>query len=312
MRSVACIVCRAAIEEGERFVLVQKGRHAAHCSEACLVETMQAQRRARAAARWRWILGAAAVALVLVGTDLVWRRLHMPHPTSISYDPPVVRPVAVRPEPIFYGPAWPPTDEDWLHAFTTTAWIYPLPGPTRHPPAVDDRILTPPEPAVRRGRGPATPPPSPVCREPGRCGVDLGGDLWGEHVYAAHDGIVDRVQHAVGDEPGGVYLRLAHFGGNAFTHYVHLAAVPRTLVRGVQVKAGEIIGLVGETGNEHPGRYVHFALSVHPSPDFAEVYWDPRALMMRWPLHVPPHGTVAGFLPPQTDLAPPPFRHRSR
>jgi len=312
MRAVACIVCRAAIEDGERFVLVQRGRHAAHCSEACLVETVQAQRRARAAARWRWILGAAAVALVLVGTDLVWRRLHMPHPTSISYEPPVIRPVAVRPEPIFYGPAWPPTDEDWLYAFTNTSWTYPLPGPTRRAPAVDDHILSPPEPTGRRSRGPV--PLPPVCREPGRCGVDLGGGLWGEHVYAVHDGVVDRVQHAPGDEPGGVYLRLAHFGGNAFTHYVHLAAVPRTIFRGATVKAGDVIGLVGETGNEHPGRYVHFALSVHPGTSAAlpEVYWDPRALMMRWPLRVPPHGTVAGFLPAETDLTPPPFRHHTR
>jgi hypothetical protein len=310
MRAIACVVCRSVIEDGERFVLVQQGRHAAHCSEACLLRTVQTQRRARANLRWRWILGAAAVAAILVSADLVWRRLHMPQPTSISYDPPLIRDEPARPEPVLYGPAWPPTDEDWKYAFAHVAWAYPLPGPTRHVPAVDDRILAPPEPAARRSRGPA--PEGPICREAGRCGVDLGGDLWGEHVYAALDGVVDRVQHAVGDEPGGVYLRLAHLGGNAFTHYVHLAAVPRTIVRGAQIKAGDVIGLVGETGNEHPGRYIHFALSVRPSVELAEVYWDPSPLMTTWPLRVPSHGTVAGFLPAEVELAPPPFRHHSR
>jgi len=307
-----CVACRTAIADGERFVLVRSRRQEPHCSQACLVETVETRRRARAATRRRWLARVSLVALALVGTRAFWQRFHMPQPESISFEPPEVRPTPEpRPEPVFYGPAWPPTDEDWLWTFANTAWTYPLPGPARRAPAVDDRILAGSEPASRRaGHAPAARPPA--CREPGRCGVDLGGELWGEHVYAVHDGVVDRVQRAPGDEPGGVYLRLAHFGGMVFTHYFHLAAVPRGVVRGAPIKAGDVIGLVGESGNEHPGRYVHFALSVRPAGDLPEIYWDPTPLMASWPLRLPPHGTVAGFVPPESDLNPPSLRRRAR
>ena len=202
-----------------------------------------------------------------------------------------------------FGPAWPPSDEDWQIAFAHTAWLYPLPGPARRAPTADDRLLTT-RPSARR--------PDPVCRVPAKCGVDLGGELWGEHVYAAHDGVVDRVQHGTGEDRGDVYVRLSHFGGMVFTHYDHLAAVPRRILRGAPIKAGDLIGLVGDTGSEHPHRYLHFALSVHPSSEFPEVYWDPTTLMARWPLQSPPHGTVAGFVPSEADLTLPAFHRRSR
>ena len=58
---------------------------------------------------------------------------------------------------------------------------------------------------------------APRCRTAGRCGVDLGGELWGEHVYAAHDGVIDRVQRSNEDAPGGLSVRIAHWGGVVFT-----------------------------------------------------------------------------------------------
>jgi murein DD-endopeptidase MepM/ murein hydrolase activator NlpD len=306
MRAI-CIVCRTVITDGERFVLMRGRRREAHCSQACLVETVGTRRHARAAARRRRLLAASAIVLALGGGRALWQRFHQQPPEWISYDPPELRPApAPRPEPIFYGPPWPPTDDDWRWTFAHAAWTYPLPGPARRTPAVDDRVLAGPEPA-RHGAARAA-----VCHDPRRCGVDLGGPLWGEHVYAVLDGVVDRVQHAPGDEPGGVYLRLAHRGGMVFTHYFHLAAVPRGVARGAPIKAGDVIGLVGETGNEHPGRYVHFALSVRPGSDFPEVYWDPTPLMADWPLRLPAHGTVAGFVPPETDLDVPSLRRRAR
>jgi len=98
----------------------------------------------------------------------------------------------------------------------------------------------------------------------------------------------------------------------AFTHYVHLAAIPRRIARGVQVKAGDVIGLVGEAGGDSPEPAVHFALSVRPSAAFPEVFWDPTPLMARWPLRLPAHGTVAGYVPADSDLTPPAFASRSR
>jgi murein DD-endopeptidase MepM/ murein hydrolase activator NlpD len=80
-----------------------------------------------------------------------------------------------------------------------------------------------------------------------------------------------------------------------FTHYFHLAAIPRVIVRGMSVKAGDMIGLVGDTGLEGAPRHLTFALSIRPSNEFPEVYWDPMPFMALWPLRVPVHGTVAGF-----------------
>jgi hypothetical protein len=303
MPALTCCVCRDPIDDGARFVLVRNEKNENYCSEVCLLANVDKRRRATAAVRRRWMMRGLAVLVVLVGAKELWRRVHAPRPVSISYDPPEVRFVPARPEPSYVGPAWPPTDDDWRYAFAHTAWTYPLPGPARRAPSVDEHILGAREPA---GRHP------PVCHERGRCGVDLGGELWGEHVYAVHDGVVDRVQHADGDERGGVYLRVAHLGGMVFTHYFHLAAVPRSVVRGAQIKAGDVIGLVGDTGNEHRGRYLHFALSVRPSTEFPEVFWDPTPLMTSWPMRLPPHGTVAGYLPRESDLELPPFRRRAR
>jgi len=302
MAAHTCIVCRDPIGDDTRFVLVRNRRHEAHCSEACLVANVEKQRRLRAAVHRRWTLRVSAAVFLVAGVQSLWHHHRLPQSQSISFDPPQIRDVPVRPDPTYYGPAWPPTDADWLFAFANTTWTYPLPGPARRAATVDDRILGGREPAARA---------APVCRTPGRCGADLGGDLWGEHVYAVHDGVVDRVQHAPGDEQGGVYLRIAHFDGMVFTHYVHLAAVPRRMVRGAAIKAGEVIGLVGETGNEHTGRYIHFALSVRPAKDFPDVYWDPTPLMVDWPMRQPPHGTVAGFLPPKSDLELPPLHRRA-
>ena len=152
-----------------------------------------------------------------------------------------------------------------------------------------------------------------MCRTPGACGVALGGQLWGEHVYAALDGVVDRAAPGGADEHGGGYVRIAHLGGMVFTHYFHLAAIPRGVVRGARVSAGEVIGLVGDTGtgSEKPGPHphLHFALSIRPSAEWPETFWDPTPLMATWPLRVPPHGSVAGLVA-ATDTMEIPRRHR--
>ena len=100
-------------------------------------------------------------------------------------------------------------------------------------------------------------------------------------------------------------MRIAHFGGMVFTQYFHLAAIPRGVRRGARVAAGDVIGLVGDTGvaGEASGSraHLHFALSIRPSNELPEAYWDPTPLMSAWPLHVPPHGTVAGLIAPVDD-----------
>lgn len=287
---VRCWVCRKVVRSDEQLVLASGRRREVHCSEGCLDETIRKQARARRLWRWRALGAASVVTLLLTG---VWsvRRHRKPiaraiavawHESGWKKPPPV--------QPIYFGPAWPPTDDDWKFAFDRARWIYPLPGPVRRVPAADDRLLAP-EPAKNR--------PGPFCRKPGTCGVVLGGHLWGEHVYAVQGGVVDYARATGSDEHGGGYVRVAHFGGMVFTHYFHLAAIPRGIARGARVAPGDVVGLVGDTGTSVEGKaprsHLHFALSIHPSVELPDVYWDPTPLMAEWSLKVPPHGTVAGL-----------------
>ena len=294
MPPILCLACQTVLEGGGvRVVLIHGRRHEAHCSEACLLETVQARRAARAARRRRQVAVLLGCALLLGGARLVWHRYRLPPPLAISFSAADL--VRIEPKPALprpYGPAWPPTDDEWIGAFERARWVYPLPGPIRHPTTLRSLILGPETPAGR----------PPVCRQEPRCTVELGGALWGEHVYAALDGVVDRVQRSGGAGDGkhgpGHYVRIAHLGGMVFTQYFHLAAIWHGVGRGTHVKAGDVIGLLGDTGLESPERHLHFAVSVRPSLDFAEVYWDPTPFMPHWPLRSPLHGSVAGFVPP--------------
>jgi murein DD-endopeptidase MepM/ murein hydrolase activator NlpD len=287
-----CCVCKTRLDgdAGDRFVLVRGVVRELHCSAACLRRSLRRQQRERARVRRTMLLSVTLVALVVGGGGSVWLRFHAPKPRSISYawpeDSAFAEPVPAA-GPIFFGPAWPPTDDDWTYAFARASWIYPLPGPVKRAPTVDARVFGPEAPRDR----PAS------CRKSGACGVDLGGELWGEHVYAALDGVVDRVHREGNEEHGGIYVRLSHFGGMVFTQYFHLAAIPRLLNRGDHVKAGQVIGLLGDTGTRGGRRHLHFALSTRPSAELAEVYWDPTQMMAGWPLRRPPNGTVAGLAP---------------
>lgn len=287
----SCFVCGRTGAAFDWFVLLEGRATRLHCSSSCIGESVDRQRRlARATLRRRVLVG-LAIALGAVGVKTVL-HYRLPPREWISGGP--TEEIAAEPRPqgaTPYGPAWPPTDAEWRALFETARWIYPLPGPVRHRYSPDGRIFGPVAPANH----------PPRCHTEGRCGVDLGGDLWGEHVYAAHDGIVERVVGGGHDENGGQYVRLIHFGGMVFTQYFHLAAIPRTIVRGAHVKAGELIGLLGDTGVEGGRKHLYFALSVRPSLAFSEVYWDPSPWMSDWPLRVPSNGTVAGFVLPHRD-----------
>jgi len=193
-----------------------------------------------------------------------------------------------------YGPN-PPTERDLAAQFVAEVsrdnWVHPLAGPLRRMPIRDSRVFG----ASRDGDRPGE------CRG-GHCGVDLG-DRWGEPVYAAHDGIVERVERRAKPN-GGRYVRLAHRDGTIVTGYFHLAAIPRRLEPGVEVHAGEIIGILGETGIEHSDPHLHFAISVRPDPDQKrEVYIDPEPLLALWPLKIPqPDGSVSADTRPGVPL----------
>jgi murein DD-endopeptidase MepM/ murein hydrolase activator NlpD len=152
-------------------------------------------------------------------------------------------------------------------------------------PRADSRVFG----ALRPGSRPIE------CRN-GHCGVDLGGEIWGEHVHAVHDGVVDFVQRGANPDRGGEFVRISHRDGTVFTQYFHLAAIRRGLERGVHVKSGEVIGLLGDTGVKESAPHLHFAISVRPGKDWPERYIDPEPLIALWPVRVPIDGTEAGLV----------------
>ena len=185
-------------------------------------------------------------------------------PKTPAAPPTAPKPAEPKPEP----------DVDWTTEIAADTWMHPLSGPVRRMPVRSTRVFG----AERPGDRPVE------CRS-GHCGVDLG-ELWGEPVLAAHGGVIDRVQRLPNPDHGGHYVRIAHRNGTVFTQYFHLAAIPRNLEKGVKVKAGEVIGIVGDTGVVESGPHLHFTVSVKPTRKDAERYIDPEPLIALWPLHV--------------------------
>jgi murein DD-endopeptidase MepM/ murein hydrolase activator NlpD len=299
-----CPICGEIPYDSDRRVLVNGKARSSYCSQACLrigVRIVQiAQRKARLR-RYAFLL---SLVLVAIGAVYLRSRLILlrrrPAPVPVAAPAPVV-PVA-PPEPTPFGPHWPPTDDDWLEQFAHSAWVYPLPGPTRRRPAIARELLVADPAEFARARS----------RTADHWGADLGGELWGEHVYAAHDGVIDRLRRSE-DAPGGVYVRIAHWGGAVFTQYFHLAAIPTRLAVGMHVSAGEVIGLIGDSGPGDTRAHLHFELSVRPASSLPEVYWDPEPLMAQWPLHTPERGSVAGLVSadaPAERVAGTPSEHR--
>jgi murein DD-endopeptidase MepM/ murein hydrolase activator NlpD len=177
-----------------------------------------------------------------------------------------------------------PNELHWTADLASDLWIHPLAGPVRRMPIRDSRVFG----AERAGDRP------PECYS-GHCGVDIGGDVWGEPVLAAHDGVVDRIQPGPNVAHGGLYVRLSHRGGAVFTQYFHLAAIPRRLTPGTEVQAGEVIGLVGDSGVHNSGPHLHFTISVRPSADAPEHFIDPEPLIALWPVSIPIYGTTASI-----------------
>jgi hypothetical protein len=185
----------------------------------------------------------------------------------------------------WFGPEWPPSETSVLAELGRDAWVHPLAGPVRRMPRADSRVFGADRPGNR----------AIECRN-GHCGVDLGGEIWGEHVRAAHDGVVDYVQRGPNPDHGGRFVRIAHHGGTVFTQYFHLAAIPRGLERGVTVKSGQVIGLLGDSGVKESQPHLHFAVSVRPTPQGHERYIDPEPLIALWPLRVPVDGSEVGLV----------------
>ena len=175
-----------------------------------------------------------------------------------------------------------PTPEPPLHKADTAPldgvagdiWIHPLAGPERRMPMRDSRLVR------RRARRRL---PS-ECRG-GHCGIDPRG-AYGEPVFAVHDGVVERVQRGPNPDHGGRYVRLVHRDGAIATQYFHLSEIPRRIVEGASVKAGEVVGFVGLTGVKHSEPHLHFTVEVRIRSRDDGRYLDREPLVALWPLRV--------------------------
>jgi murein DD-endopeptidase MepM/ murein hydrolase activator NlpD len=275
-----CARCGGRVDVRTRHLTIEGSAVRVFCSQSCATSpalVVGPEEPVRAPSRARHLLRIAVGIPMLVFTS----GYTPPAPPEPASAPVTVAPAVVAPEPPMFGPAWPPTEQDWATEIARDAWLHPLDGPMRRMPIRDARVFG----AERPGDRPAE------CRG-GHCGVDLGGEQWGEPIHAAHDGVVERVQRGPNEDHGGLYVRLAHRGGTIYTQYFHLAAIPKWVQPGAKVKMGDVIGLLGDTGVKHSSAHLHFTVSVKPSAQVPERYIDPEPLVALWPLRMPINGAA--------------------
>ncbi len=90
-----------------------------------------------------------------------------------------------------------------------------------------------------------------------------GTDIFAEHgtpLVAAEDGVIAKVKS--GGVLGGNSLRIV--GASGYTHYyAHLSGFADGIADGRQVKAGELVGFVGDTGNaQGTSPHLHYEIQL--------------------------------------------------
>jgi murein DD-endopeptidase MepM/ murein hydrolase activator NlpD len=137
-------------------------------------------------------------------------------------------------------------------------------------------------------------------------GVDIFGQL-GEPLLAVADGTVFSVGW---NDIGGYRLWLRDKAGNEF-YYAHLSAYSPFAVNGEQVKAGTVLGFMGNTGDASTTPY-HLHFEVHPVGLLYLGYdgaVNPYTYLLAWEhLQDVDFASVAGWAPPisATSAAPKP------
>ena len=293
--TIVCPTCSGPVDVGSRHVAVSGGAVRLYCSAHCLatrdalpadaatVSLALPPKRSRA----RWWIGAGIIACA--GAGFAFTR--ETNTDALVPPAPAVSSAIVVPDPQPSSGGDPQSEA--IAAISSDlrrdTWIHPLAGPTRRMPRNHNGAFG----AVRDGERP------PECVS-GHCGVDLGY-IWGEPVYAVHDGVIDFVNRGPNEDRGGAFVRIAHRGGTLYSWYFHLAAVPRGIRPGLVIRAGTLIGLVGDTGVKHSAPHLHFALSVKTSKHARERYLDPEPLIAIWPLWIPNEDRTDGRISMQEE-----------
>lgn len=270
-RTLTCPVCQREFDAlRSRSFVVEPSGVTTYCSEPCKElrvapppPSTTPPPRSR-----RWLIAPA----VVLGVGVAFASTRLTHAATeaaleIAHDSKMAAALAgALPEPE------PPPLSDLLTADYNESqrWVHPLYGPDRKLPIRSTRRFG----ATRGGMRPDE------CRS-GHCGVDLG-ETKGETVIAVHDGVVERVVHVIDEGKEGRYVRLSHRRGQLVTSYMHLDEIRADLKPGMLIKAGEYVGTVGDTGTQHAGPHLHFAVSTRRSPGDPETYIDPEPLLHVW------------------------------
>lgn len=277
-RTITCPVCQRAFDalRSRSFVVGPDGLRS-FCSDACMaLRDRPPEPAPPRPSRRGWVTaglaGLAAAGLLLAigkgwthdATQAALEMAHHPHIAS------ALAGMLPPPEP-------PPLSELLTADYNESPrWVHPLYGPERKLPIRQTRRFG----ATRGGMRPDE------CGS-GHCGVDLG-ETRGEPVIAVHDGVVERVVTTVDEGREGRYVRLSHRRGQLVTSYMHLEQIRGDLKPGMVVRAGELVGTVGETGVQHAGPHLHFAVSTRRAPGDAEIYIDPEPLLHVWAVEEQP------------------------
>ena len=107
----------------------------------------------------------------------------------------------------------------------------------------------------------------------GHQGVDIGANE-GQEVYAVEDATLYAQDTDLSSAPG-LGWRLLSVTNTKY-RYFHLASFAEGLAVGDQVRRGDVIGYVGDTGNATPGGW-HLHFEVRPGPTHTPV--DPVPLL---------------------------------
>jgi hypothetical protein len=283
-----CPVCRATYNPlRARAVAVLDGRVRAFCSTACKERGLQPDAPPAPEPSTMAVRPSRRMGMPAIAGGLALGALALGFGGRLLERAPVAPAVLAPAQALAMPPPAPapPTPEQALQMLTppkegdSDLWVHPLAGPVRRLPARNTRRFG----AAREGLRPEE------CQG-GHCGVDLG-DTKGEPVLAVHDGVVERV---VREEEGGRegrFVRVSHKGGTVVSAYMHLDEIRADLRPGIPVKAGDLIGTIGDTGVVRAGPHLHFAVSVRPAAEGPELYIDPEPLLHLWSLKPPLPGS---------------------
>jgi murein DD-endopeptidase MepM/ murein hydrolase activator NlpD len=140
-------------------------------------------------------------------------------------------------------------------------------------------------------------------------GAYVGGWHHGEDIFAPLGApvlaVANGIVYSVGwNKVGGLRFWLQDSSGNEF-YYAHLSAFSPLAVNGAQVRAGDVIGFIGNTGDaEHTPYHLHF--EIHPVSLLFRGYdggaVPPYPYLLAWKrLTDLPFTAVSGWAPPLSD-----------